>query len=93
MISLVRRPNHVPRACIRVEDQGKGIPKERLGKLFTLFATSKQSGTGLGLALAQKIVTAHDGTITVDSKEGEGTAVEISLPVAERSTRVEHPDR
>ncbi len=91
--SLVRRPNHVPRACIRVEDQGKGIPKEHLGKLFTLFATSKKSGTGLGLALAQKIVTAHDGTITVDSKEGEGTAVEISLPVAERSARVEHPDR
>ncbi len=93
VISLVRRPNHVPRACIRVEDQGKGIPKERLGKLFTLFATGKQSGTGLGLALAQKIVTAHDGTITVDSAEGEGTAVEISLPVAERSARVEHPDR
>jgi signal transduction histidine kinase len=91
--SLVRRPNHVPRACIRVEDQGKGIPKEHLGKLFTLFATSKKSGTGLGLALAQKIVTAHDGTITVDSKEGEGTAVEISLPVVERSARVEHPDR
>ena len=93
VISLVRRPNHVPRACIRVQDEGKGIPKERLGKLFTLFATSKTSGTGLGLALAQKIVTAHDGTITVDSKEGEGTAVEISLPVAERSARVEHPDR
>src|SRR5204863_277243 len=46
VISLVRRPNHVPLACIRVEDEGKGIPKDRLGKLFTLFATSKQSGTG-----------------------------------------------
>ena len=94
VISLVRRPNHVPLACIRVEDEGKGIPKDRLGKLFTLFATSKQSGTGLGLALAQKIVTAHDGTITVTSREGEGTVVEISLPVAEGApTRVDHPDR
>jgi two-component system sensor histidine kinase HydH len=94
VVSLLRRPNHVPLACIRVEDTGKGIPKERLGKLFTLFATGKKSGTGLGLALAQKIVTAHDGTISVSSKEGEGTVVEISLPAAERSTpRADHPDR
>jgi signal transduction histidine kinase len=94
IVSLVRHPNHVPLACIRVEDTGKGIPKERLGKLFTLFATGKKSGTGLGLALAQKIVTAHDGTITVTSTEGEGTVVEINLPAAERSApRADHPDR
>ncbi len=78
--SAVRQPNHVPLACISVEDAGPGIPRERLGKLFTLFATSKKSGTGLGLALAQKIVTAHDGTITVTSREGAGTLVEIRLP-------------
>ncbi|TMB18483.1 MAG: HAMP domain-containing protein [Deltaproteobacteria bacterium] len=91
IISLVRRPDHAPLACIRVEDEGKGIPQERLGKLFTLFATGKKSGTGLGLALAQKIVTAHDGAITVTSNEGAGTAVEISLPVAEGSTRACRP--
>jgi two-component system, NtrC family, sensor histidine kinase HydH len=78
--SAVRQPNHVPLACISVADAGPGIPSDRLGKLFTLFATSKKSGTGLGLALAQKIVTAHDGTITVTSREGEGTVVEINLP-------------
>jgi signal transduction histidine kinase len=70
----------VPVASIRVEDAGAGIPADRLGKLFTLFSTTKKSGTGLGLALAQKIVTAHDGTITVTSAAGRGTAVEISLP-------------
>jgi signal transduction histidine kinase len=80
VVSDVRQPNHVPLACIRVEDAGAGIPRERLGKLFTLFGTTKKSGTGLGLALAQKIVTAHDGTITITSREGEGTTVEIILP-------------
>ncbi|HUE31196.1 MAG TPA: ATP-binding protein [Verrucomicrobiae bacterium] len=91
IVSLVRGPDHVPLACIRVEDEGKGIPKDRLGKLFTLFATNKRSGTGLGLALAQKIVTAHDGTITVASTEGSGTAVEIALPVAEGRSQACRP--
>jgi signal transduction histidine kinase len=74
--------DHAARTAIRVEDAGPGIPPERLEKLFTLFSTSKKSGTGMGLALAQKIVTAHEGTITVASREGEGTVVEISLPAA-----------
>jgi signal transduction histidine kinase len=92
--SLLRQPNHVPLACIRVEDAGPGIPVERLGKLFTLFSSTKKSGTGLGLALAQKIVTAHDGTITVTSAAGAGTTVEISLPAAERSApRGDDPHR
>jgi signal transduction histidine kinase len=72
--------DHAARAAIRVEDSGPGIPRERIDKLFTLFSTSKKSGTGMGLALAQKIVTAHQGTITVASREGEGTVVEINLP-------------
>ncbi|HJQ85074.1 MAG TPA: ATP-binding protein [Candidatus Binatia bacterium] len=80
VVTLGRQPNHVPLACIRVEDEGPGIPTDRIGKLFTLFGTTKKSGTGLGLALAQKIVTAHDGTITVASREGAGTTVEINLP-------------
>jgi signal transduction histidine kinase len=92
--SLLRQPNHVPLACIRVEDAGPGIPPERLGKLFTLFSSTKKSGTGLGLALAQKIVTAHDGTITITSREGQGTVVEINLPAGERTApRGDHPDR
>jgi signal transduction histidine kinase len=72
--------DHAARASIRVEDSGPGIPRERIDKLFTLFSTSKKSGTGMGLALAQKIVTAHQGTITVASRPGEGTVVEINLP-------------
>lgn len=92
--SALRQPNHVPLACIRVEDAGPGIPADRVGKLFTLFSTTKKSGTGLGLALAQKIVTAHDGTISVTSRAGEGTVVEISLPATERSApRGDDPHR
>jgi two-component system, NtrC family, sensor histidine kinase HydH len=92
--SALRQPNHVPLACIRVEDAGPGIPADRVGKLFTLFSTTKKSGTGLGLALAQKIVTAHDGTISVTSRAGEGTVVEISLPATERSVpRGDDPHR
>jgi len=73
-------PNGSSTARVLVQDAGRGIPRERLGTVFTLFATTKKSGTGLGLALAQKIVTAHDGTITISSHEGEGTVVEIGLP-------------
>ena len=92
--SALRQPNHVPLACIRVEDAGPGIPADRVGKLFTLFSTTKKSGTGLGLALAPKIVTAHDGTISVTSRAGEGTVVEISLPATERSApRGDDPHR
>jgi len=80
IVAGVEQTNHVPAAHIRIEDHGPGIPPERLRKLFTLFSTGKKSGIGLGLALAQKIVTAHDGSITVTSRPGEGTAVEITLP-------------
>ena len=80
IVARVDQTNHVPAAHIRIEDHGAGIPPDRLRKLFTLFSTGKKSGIGLGLALAQKIVTAHDGSITVTSRPGEGTAVEITLP-------------
>ena len=79
--TLGRQPNHVPLACIRVEDEGPGIPADRVGKLFTLFGTTKKSGTGLGLALAQKIVTAHDGTITVEDGLSGGARFVVALPV------------
>jgi two-component system sensor histidine kinase AtoS len=95
VVSDLRQVDHTALARVRVEDQGSGIPPERLRSLFTLFATSKKSGTGLGLALAQKIVAAHDGTITVSSREGEGTAVEINLPAADTTDArdVDHSDR
>lgn len=65
---------------IDVRDDGKGIPAEDLNKIFMPFYTTKDKGTGIGLALSQKIVIAHGGNITVQSKEGEGSIFRLFLP-------------
>jgi putative PEP-CTERM system histidine kinase len=66
---------------ICVTDKGKGIPKDFLEKeLFQPFHTTKGDGLGIGLFQSKKIVEAHSGTIEVESREGEGTLVRITLP-------------
>jgi PAS domain S-box-containing protein len=65
---------------IRITDSGKGIAPDDLPKIFNPFFTTKEKGTGLGLAMVKKIITAHDGTIEVASKLNEGTTFVISLP-------------
>jgi signal transduction histidine kinase len=67
-------------AVITIKDNGKGIPEEDRNKIFMPFYTTKEKGTGIGLALAQKIVTAHGGKITVQSRIGEGSVFKILLP-------------
>ena len=68
---------------ITVSDNGCGIPKENLAKLFTPFFTTKEmgKGTGLGLAIAYGVVKMHSGDITVASEEGRGTTVTVRLPL------------
>ena len=66
---------------ISVCDTGVGISQENLKKMFEPYYTTKVNGTGLGLTLTYKIIREHQGDITVDSREGEGTDFEISLPV------------
>ncbi len=68
---------------IVISDTGCGIPKENIGKLFDPFFTTKPvgKGTGLGLSIVYEIISAHNGTIQVDSRPGEGTRFEILLPV------------
>ena len=74
--------NHVHFA---IEDTGRGIPKQDVGKLFQRFSqgTSKQrsSGTGLGLYLSRQIVEAHQGSIGVESTEGQGSCFYFQLPL------------
>jgi two-component system sensor histidine kinase AtoS len=65
---------------ITIKDNGKGILEEDRDKIFMPFYTTKEKGTGIGLALAQKIVTAHEGKIAVESKVGEGSVFKIFLP-------------
>jgi signal transduction histidine kinase len=65
---------------IRVEDQGSGMDDETLENIFFPFYSKKSSGTGLGMAIAKKIIDGHQGRIIVKSQTGKGTTVEIELP-------------
>jgi signal transduction histidine kinase len=70
------------RVIIEVEDDGTGIPADMLPRLFDTFFSTKESGSGLGLALTQQIVKDHGGDITVDSTVGRGTTFKVSVPAA-----------
>ncbi|MEW6117644.1 MAG: ATP-binding protein [Nitrospirota bacterium] len=66
--------------AIAVQDNGKGIPEEELTKVFLPFYTTKRGGTGIGLALVQKIAMAHGGSVSVESREGKGSTFRLLLP-------------
>jgi len=66
---------------ICVSDTGPGIPPEILPTVFEPLVTTKSTGTGIGLALCQRIVEAHGGRISVESQVGEGTTFCVDLPV------------
>ena len=68
---------------IKVADNGKGIPKRVLKRIFEpFFSHGKARGTGLGMATVKKIVEEHKGSVTVESEEGQGTRVILYLPEA-----------
>ena len=67
-----------------VSDSGKGIPPEKLSRIFEPFYTTKAPGrgTGLGLSLCHRVIKQHGGTIHVDSQIGSGTKFTVTLPVS-----------
>ncbi len=85
-VSLAARREGAGHA-IEVRDTGAGIAPDELPRIFDLYYTTKPDGTGVGLAVTQQIVTAHGGTIEVDSRPGAGTAMTVHLPVGEDEGR------
>ena len=77
-----------PYVLIRVEDEGVGIPPENREKIFDPFFTTKPTGTGLGLALTQEIIRAHNGLIEVSSAPVRGSCITVLLPAADRGDPV-----
>ncbi len=70
-----------PGVSIAIKDNGEGIPKTDFNKIFMPFYTTKSRGTGIGLALVQKIALAHGGSVSVNSKEGKGSTFRLFLPL------------
>jgi len=70
-------------ASIEIKDNGCGISKENMEKIFTPFFTTKAKGSGLGLALSFRIIKEHGGFFRIESTEGKGTTISVFLPIAE----------
>lgn len=68
------------RVEVRVEDTGVGIPPENLGRIFDLYFTTKERGSGIGLSMVFRIVQMHDGEVEVQSTPGRGTTFRVLLP-------------
>lgn len=83
---VIRQKVQGGEVLLTVCDQGPGIPAEEMAHIFTPFyqanrQKSEQQGIGIGLSLAKDIVEAHHGSLRVESTVGQGTRVEVSLPV------------
>jgi two-component system nitrogen regulation sensor histidine kinase GlnL len=71
----------VASVAVEFEDDGPGIPDGVREQIMTPFFTTKRSGTGLGLPLARHFASLHGGSLQIESKEGRGTLVRVSLPL------------
>lgn len=69
---------------ITIKDQGGGIPKKYIAKIFDPYFSTKQEGSGLGLAASFSIIKKHDGYISAESESDEGTTFHIYLPASEK---------
>jgi signal transduction histidine kinase/ActR/RegA family two-component response regulator len=81
--------------CLMVDDTGRGMPPEVIGRIFEPFFTTKPTGAGagMGLAIVHGIITSHEGVVTVESSQGAGTRFAIYLPAVDPSvTQVAAPE-
>jgi signal transduction histidine kinase len=83
VLKLAARPaRRRGRVELAVEDTGIGIPPEHLGRIFDLYFTTKDQGSGIGLSMVYRIVQLHDGDVEVESILGRGTTFRLLLPGA-----------
>jgi len=80
------------RPFVRIQDNGRGIPRADRRHIFRLFFTTRKNGSGLGLPIVRQIVQQHGGTVSVRSREGRGTSVTVALPY-ESQFRAMYPGR
>jgi C4-dicarboxylate-specific signal transduction histidine kinase len=73
-------------AVVRVGDTGPGIPENQMARLFEPFFTTKENGSGLGLALSQRIARECGGEIQAQNKESGGAAFVLRLPLEKKGT-------
>jgi signal transduction histidine kinase len=69
-----------PAVCVYVRDNGPGLTNEEKNRIFEPFFTTKSKGTGLGMAIAQRIIEAHQGNIAVGAGQHSGAEFIITLP-------------
>jgi PAS domain S-box-containing protein len=93
-IRIATRTDPEGRVVIEVTDSGEGIPVADLGQIFDPFFTTKPvgEGTGLGLWVCHSIVTGHGGSISVDSRRGEGTTFRVVLPAGMQTVESDGDD-
>lgn len=75
--------NQKPTVEVTITDQGPGVSREQLPRLFDPYFTTKPGGTGLGLAIAHRIVADHDGDITLGNGVAGGLSVRVRFPACD----------
>ena len=78
-------------AVVNISDTGCGILPENLDKIFSPFFTTKKDGTGLGLCLAQQVITYHEGKVSILSEFGKGTDIVVRLPISREKEEISVP--
>ena len=81
-LRIVAKRHDADHIAIRISDTGVGIPADQLDKIFNLYFTTKEGGSGIGLAMVYRTVQLHDGDIAVESAPGRGTTFTVTLPPA-----------
>ena len=84
-------PDRLREVEIQVTDRGTGIPTEILERIFDPFFSTKEAGTGIGLAICQRIIEDHSGTIVPQNRSQGGAVFTIRLPTLHQDTPATNP--